>query len=77
VRFAVTRESGSLLALRFVCEKNYRPASDGTLEYDSLRQQWNSTHNDPQIQRMAQCFLQSYLSRKVPMEADSTSSPHS
>jgi hypothetical protein len=77
VRFAVARESGNLLALRFVCEKNYRPASDGTLEYDSLRQQWNSIHNDPQIQRMAQCFLQSYLSRKVPMEADSTSSPHS
>ena len=50
VRFAVARESGNLLALRFVCEKNYRPASDGILEYDSLREPWNSTHNDPQIQ---------------------------
>jgi len=74
VRFSVARESGAQLILRFVCEKNYRPAGDGTLEYDSQQAQWLSTHPDPQIQKMAECFLHSYLSRRTQFVVDSTSS---
>ena len=76
IRFVVQRESGPQLVLRYVREKNYRPAGDGFLEYDSQHSQWMSTHPDPQIQKMAECYVQSYLARRVPIESDSSSSPN-
>jgi hypothetical protein len=74
VRFSMARENGTQLFLRFVCEKNYRPAGDGLLEYDSQRASWVSSHSDPQIQKMAECYLQSYLSRRSPSFSNFTSS---
>lgn len=74
VRFSMIRENGAQLLLRFVCEKNYRPAGDGVLEYDSTHALWVSAHSDPQIQKMAECYLQAYRSRKNPSLVDSTSS---
>jgi hypothetical protein len=74
VRFAVARESESHLFLWFVCEAAHRPAQSGQLDYNASLGQWNSSHADARIQKMAECYVQSYLLRK-PQPA--TSSPNS
>jgi hypothetical protein len=76
VRFSIARDRGTQLELCFVCESDHRPASHGTMEYDLLRSQWISSHSDLHIQKMADCYLQSYLLRRTqPAPADLTSSP--
>jgi hypothetical protein len=65
VRFAVVRHSDSCLVVSFVFESQHRPAGHGTLEYAIAPRQWRLTHSDERIQRMAECYVQSYLSRKI------------
>lgn len=69
VRFVVTRDLGSQLGLSFVCEAGHRPVAHGVLEYDSGRGAWLCGHSDPRIQKMAECYVQSYLRRKIPSAA--------
>jgi hypothetical protein len=71
VRFSVARDLGSQLHLWFVCEANHRPADHGQLQYDVTGARWLSAHSDPRIQKMADCYVESYLQRKAP----GTSSP--
>jgi len=66
IRFSVARDCGSQLLLWFVCESGHQPAGHGTLEYDLALGRWTSPHPDPRIQKMADCFLQSYLLRRIP-----------
>jgi len=66
VRFSVARDCGAQLLLWFVCESGHQPAGHGTLEYDLALGRWTSSHPDPRIQKMAECYLQSYLPRRVP-----------
>ena len=65
VRFSVARDQGSRLRLWFVCETGHRPATHGTLEYDVTHGQWTSSHPDPRIQKMSECFVQAYLERRI------------
>jgi hypothetical protein len=65
VRFSVARDRGTQLLLWFVCEAGHRPAGHGTLEYDASLGQWASSHPDPRIQKMAECFLESYMLRRI------------
>ena len=65
VRFSVARDQGSRLQVWFVCETGHRPARHGNLEYDVDRQQWISSHADLRIQKMVECYVQSYLKRKI------------
>jgi hypothetical protein len=75
VRFSVARDRGAKLEVWFVCESRHRPASHGILEYDLSLGQWASCHSDAHIQRMAECYLQSYLVRRIqPAAAGLTSS---
>lgn len=71
VRFSVVRHSDSHLVLWFVLESRHRPAGHGTLEYKVASHQWTSPHPNEHIQRMADCYVQSYFSRK-PAAADSS-----
>jgi hypothetical protein len=64
VRFVVTNDSGSRISLQFVFETDHLPAGHGSLEYDRLLSTWTASHSEPRIQRLAECFLQSYLDRK-------------
>jgi hypothetical protein len=66
VRFAVSRESESMIQLVYVCEKNHLPAEHGNLEYRVRDVQWAVAHPDPRIQKKAECFLESWLERKRP-----------
>ena len=69
VRFSVARDQGSRLLLWFVCETAHRPTSHGMREYDVERREWISSsaqpHSNPRILKMLECYVQSYLQRRV------------
>lgn len=78
VRFSVaapasTKESGPnsasppvrILRLHFVREKNHLPVDHGDLEFDLSQANWLHRHEDPRVQKMAECFLDSYLKKKA------------
>jgi hypothetical protein len=64
VRFGIANDSGSKVLLWFICEAGHRPVRHGTIEFDPLLKLWTTTHPDPRIQKMAECYLESYLARK-------------
>ena len=55
---------GPVLRLQFVCERDHRPLDHGELAFDLTQSIWLRAHNDPRIQRMAECFVTSYLQKK-------------
>jgi hypothetical protein len=63
IRFTVSREHESRIWLGYVCERGHLPAEHGNLEYRVQEAQWTSLHPDPRIQKMAECFLESWLRR--------------
>jgi hypothetical protein len=79
VRFAVSappesgrpRDGGSvnaaalILRLRYVCERDHRPVESGELEFDLPSATWLRAHKDARVQKMAECFLESYLKKKA------------
>ena len=52
------------MQLHYVCERDHRPVAHGELIFDLPNASWVLRHNDARIQRMAECFLESYLKRK-------------
>ena len=69
VRFSVIRDRRDQLTVCFVCELAHRPVAHGTLNYDLTCEKWLTSHPEPCIQRMADCYLQSYLLRRAPFSA--------
>jgi hypothetical protein len=57
-------QAGHRIRLRFVCERNHRPVAHGDLEFDLDKSTWLRRHDDHRVQKMAECFLQSYLNKK-------------
>jgi hypothetical protein len=53
-----------MLRLTYVCERDHRPVAHGELEFDVSRATWVKLHPDLRIQKMAECFLESYLKKK-------------
>jgi hypothetical protein len=53
-----------ILLLGYVCERGNRPVEHGDLEFDLSRATWLRRHQDVRIQKMAECFLESYLKKK-------------
>jgi len=58
------RGPARILRLTFVYEQNNRPAGRGELEFDLSTTTWLHRHEDARIQKMAECFLEAYLSRR-------------
>jgi hypothetical protein len=69
VRFAVSREYESRIRVAYVCERNHLPAEHGDLEYRVHDGQWTGCHPDRRIQKMAECFLESWMQRTRPATA--------
>jgi hypothetical protein len=65
VRFSIASDRGTRLMMWFICESGHCPAGHGMLEYDVSLGEWISSHPDPRIQKMADCYLQSYLLRRI------------
>lgn len=63
VRFAVAREHKSGVCVTYVCERNHLPGDHGALEYSTVTREWISTHSNPGIQKLAECFLESWLAK--------------
>lgn len=63
VRFCVAAAHGSDLTVDFVCERNHLPGEHGRLSFD-----WSGKcaepHPDLRIQRLAECFVSSYMERR-------------
>ena len=55
--------AATILRLVFVCERDHRPVTHGELTYDLATAAWTHRHEDPRIQKMAECFLDSYLKK--------------
>jgi hypothetical protein len=64
VRFSILRDRDGHVTLCYVSELNYLPQDHGTLHYEVAIQRWSQPHNDALLQGLADCFLQSYLSRR-------------
>jgi hypothetical protein len=78
VRFSVAHDRGPRLLLWFVCESGHRPAAHGIWEFDVPLARWITSHPDSRIQRMAECYLESYLLRRIhPAPAGTTSKANS
>ena len=58
-------ESAQLVHLTYVYEQANRPAGHGELEFDLSRASWLRRHEDARIQKMAECFLESYLRKRT------------
>lgn len=78
VRFAIAQDRGDIIFLQYSCEKDHRPAAHGKLEYHCAAALWISIHSDSRIQKMAECYLQSYLLRRIqPASAVTNASAYS
>jgi hypothetical protein len=53
------------IRLIYVCERDHRPRVHGELTFDLANATWLSKHDDPRVQKMAECFLESYLKKNA------------
>ena len=53
-----------IVHLTYVCERANRPAGHGELSFDLSAATWLRRHEDDRIQKMAECFLESYLNKR-------------
>src|SRR5271154_4660719 len=60
--------AGRSIQVRYVCEREHLPAEHGTLEFDLFEARWLEPHGDRRVQRMAECFLESYMEKKEGQE---------
>lgn len=60
----VPNTPGRILRLLYVGERDHRPVAHGELKFDLDTETWLCRHEDPRIQKMAECFLESYLKKK-------------
>jgi hypothetical protein len=56
--------TGRGIQVRYVCERGHRPAEHGVLEFDAAEARWVESHRDRRVQRMAECFLESFLEKR-------------
>lgn len=67
---AAENGTGRGIQIRFVCERDHRPAEHGMLAFDVMEARWIDRHRDSRVQRMAECFLESYLDRRQKQEVE-------
>jgi len=73
VRFALGEERAGVLRVLFVCELAYLPAGHGELLYEKGTNTWIERHDDPRVQRMAECYVQTLMARRSAAGADGSS----
>ena len=56
--------TGGHIQIHYVCERDHRPVEHGTLKFDAVTAQWELRHRDNRVQRMAECFLASYVDKR-------------
>lgn len=64
VRFSVARSGSEQITLWYVCELAHAPIEHGKLTFDRRMKRWVNPHADLRVQRLADCYLQTYGSRQ-------------
>jgi len=64
IRFSVASVGVDQITLCYVCESAHAPADYGKLSFDLARQAWLNPHSDPRVQRLADCYLETYRARQ-------------
>lgn len=54
-----------IVCLTYVFERDHRPVDHGQLRFDFGSAAWTVSHPDPRIQKMAECYLDSYMKRRA------------
>jgi hypothetical protein len=67
VRFSVASEGRDLVAFHYICEFHHAPVEHGKLFFDVNREAWTNLHSDARVQRLADCYLQTYRVRHTPV----------
>lgn len=62
--------SGEHIQIRYVCERDHRPVEHGLLKFDAVLDRWEPGHLDKRVQRMAECFLASYVEKRRKREVE-------
>jgi hypothetical protein len=63
VHFSATGEG--YVRVSYVMVKDQAPGEHGILEFDTATREWRSTHRDANVQRMAECYVEAWLARRV------------
>lgn len=61
---SATTPQSRFLRLIYVCERDHLPIANGELKFDLSQAAWLQHHDDVRIQKMAECFMDSYLKRR-------------
>lgn len=64
VRFSISRDRDDQILLFYVAESNYLPREWGNLRYELTTRRWLQVHANERVQKLAECYLQSYLARR-------------
>lgn len=65
VRFALGEDSKGIQHVRFACELGHLPAECGVLLYEKATATWVQKHENPCLQRMAECYLQVQIQKRT------------
>lgn len=63
VRFSARSIEHHKIAVRYVFEKDCRPAGGGMLEYDERAERWSAAPEDEKLLRQAECFVRNWRAR--------------
>lgn len=63
VHFSASGET--VLRVKYVMVKDHAPGEHGVLEFDAATLTWRDTHADAKVQRMAECYVEAWLARRV------------
>jgi hypothetical protein len=58
------------IQIRYVCERDHLPVEHGTLKFDAVAACWELRHADDRLQRMAECYLASYVEKRKKREVN-------
>lgn len=64
VHFSVAADRDGVVSLHWVMERNHAAESFGQLYFVRDANSWREEHSNPSLQRMAQCYLESYFSKR-------------
>jgi hypothetical protein len=64
VRFVLAEERDGIRRVLFCFELDYLPAGHGELLYDAVNGSWLQRHDDPRVQRMAECYVEAQGERR-------------
>jgi hypothetical protein len=69
-RMVGEKNSAARIEVRYVCERGHRPAEHGTLEFSATRVRCEQPHRDARVQKLAECFLESFVERMKQRDAN-------